>query len=299
MNKPYLLIDGSFLCAQARYAVGFLETSSLDKTGVIFGFLSRLLYLYKLTGSNKFIFAWDTKQSFRKQVYPSYKETRTKNLTKEEYKERIKYYRCVDFLRDEILPFLGFKNNFWYPGIEADDIIAYFSFNLKGPVYIISSDQDLYQLLSKNVEMLIPSIKKGPPKKYTKNDFKVEYGIHPKKWWKVKAIVGCRSDNVSGINGIGNVYAIRFLKKELNKDSKQYKKIKENWNVVERNIELVKLPHKKTPDFSLNKDDLSFGKFKKVCNRFEFFSFLEPNRSSEWRSLFGSSKNKIKERLNR
>ena len=33
---------------------------------------------------------------------------------------------------------------------------------------------------------------------------------------------------VSGINGIGNVYAIRFLKKELNKDSKQYKKIKEN-----------------------------------------------------------------------
>ncbi len=294
-----ILIDGGFVCAQARFATGHLETSDLDSTGVTFGFLSRLLYLCKMTGSKDFIFAWDTKESYRRNVYPEYKRTRTAKLTPEEYAERVEYYKQVDRLREDVLPRLGFKNSFWFPGLEADDVIAQVSLTSKKPCLIVSSDQDMYQLLTDDVSMLVPTTRGRPPKLYTKEDFIIAHKIPPKKWWKAKAIMGCQSDNVAGIRGIGPAYALRYLRDELSPDSKQYQMIKDNWDIVKRNVELVKLPHKKTPKIRLTEDELSYNAFAELCKEYEFESFLRSDNKQEWSELFGDSKKRIRERLNK
>lgn len=299
MSNTLILIDGGFVCAQARYATGNLESSASDITGVAFGFLARLLYLSKQTGSKNFIFAWDTRESFRKDAYKPYKQMRTARLTPEEYAERVEYYKQVDRLRDELIPMLGFKNCFHQKGVEADDVIAYVTQNTQKPCLIVSADQDLYQLLSDNVSMLIPTAKGRPPKLFTKEDFIIKHRIQPEVWWKAKAIMGCNSDNVEGIRGIGPVNAIKFLRGELKKDSKQYRLIKEQWEIVKRNIGLVKLPHKKTKPIVLQKDKLSYENFLNMCERLEFRSFLEGERSLEWVQLFSDSKSRIRERLNK
>ncbi len=297
MNNTALIIDGGYVCAQARFATGHLETSDKDITGVTFGFLSRLLYLTKYINSRRFIFAWDSRRSYRREAYASYKEMRTKNLSPEEIADRKEYYKQVDRLKDEIIPQLGFKNNFYQEGVEADDIVAYTSKKVSSGL-IVSADQDLYQLLTDNVSMMLPSMKGRPPKIYTKEDFEIEYNIPSSEWWKVKAIMGCASDNVKGVQGIGPVYALRYVRGELSKDSRQYKLIKDNWDIVKRNVPLVKLPHKKTLPVTLQEDELSYQNFVQVCEQLEFTSFLEGERSIEWSKLFGDSGKKVRKALN-
>ena len=295
MSK-HLIIDGGFVCAQAYYTTGHLESSSYDATGVIFGFLSRLLVLARTVDCYKFIFTWDTRKSYRKNAYKAYKESRTKDMTEEQLQERILYYKQVDRLRDEIIPRLGFKNNFYQSGLEADDLIAEVSQNLDGYGWIVSSDQDLYQLLRDNVSMLIPQLGRKPTKLYTSDDFRLEFGISPEDWWKVKAIMGCQSDNVAGIPGVGVKTALKYLKGELSKTSKQYARIKEQWDIVKRNVPLVKLPHKNTKPVSFSEDETSFQEFLNVCEELEFTSFLKER--DDWNKVFGGSGRTIRRRLN-
>ncbi len=297
MNDTVLIIDGGYVCAQARFTTGHLESSDKDITGVTFGFLSRLLYLTRYSNSRRFVFAWDARASYRRDAYKEYKETRTKDLTPEEMADRKEYYKQVDRLREEILPLLGFRNSFHQEGVEADDIVALAS-KMVPYGLIVSADQDLYQLLDDNISMMLPSMKGKPPTIYTKEDFEIEYKMPPSDWWKVKAIMGCASDNVKGVHGIGPVYACRYVRNDLPKETRQYKLIKDNWDIVKRNIPLVKLPHKKTNPISFVEDELSYQNFVKVCEQLEFTSFLEGERSIEWSRLFGDSKKKVRSKLN-
>ena len=82
---------------------------------------------------------------------------------------------------------------------------------------IVSTDNDLYQLLGYNVFIYNPSTKV----KMTAKRFKLEYGISHKKWVIAKSIGGCNSDEVVGIKGAAdpknnpNSKAIAYIKGEL------------------------------------------------------------------------------------
>ena len=133
----YILIDSNNLAWIAHHSTGDLSNNE-KRVGVIYGFM-RFIYQYtELFESNKFIFLFDSRASKRKKIYPKYKEKRRKKLTSDEYLDRKICFEQITDLRLSVLPKLGFRNVYWQPGYEADDLIAYFANKLYGNNIFIS-----------------------------------------------------------------------------------------------------------------------------------------------------------------
>jgi 5'-3' exonuclease len=272
----------------AWHSMGALSAEEI-RTGTIFGFLKRVLSLAKEFKTNQFIFCWDSRRSRRKLIYPEYKANRRQQEpSPEERKENEIKYHQFDLLRTEILPALGFKNNYRKFGYEADDLIAHFA--LTSPVkeldnnIVVSSDNDLFQLL--NLCTIYSLYKK---QLYTRNDFIDEWGVDPGVWWRVKAIAGCSTDNVEGIKGVGEKTAIRYLHAELPENGVVCQRIdsEEGQKIIERNIPLVRLPFTCTTSWknlAIKKDDFRRNNFLDVFDNYRFQSFL--NNFQEWEKVF-------------
>lgn len=269
----HTIIDCNAVCHAAKYSIGSLSWEE-KQTGIIFGFLRQLLKLSKLY-KHDFIFCWDSKESFRKKIYPKYKFNRDKNKTEEEKQLDAIYFRQFDTIKTEVLPAIGYRNIFEVEGFESDDLIARLVSDGIDAV-IATSDSDLYQLLIQD-EIMMHDLRLK--QLIQEHDFTEKYGISPALWSKVKALAGCDSDNVEGISGVGIKTAVKYLNGELNPSSATYKKIKsdEGEDIFNRNFELVDLPHSTTPSLHLKKEVLSFRAFIKVCTECRFASMLHNN----------------------
>lgn len=284
MSEKFIIVDCNYLCHRAYYRLHDFDWNEL-KTGVIFGFFNTILTLTTKLKSNKFIFCWDSKDSFRKQDSPIYKANRSQLVLSPSEKEVMNQaYAQFDAIRKEILPALGFNNVFMQDGIEGDDLMAWLVMNqdFKESI-IVSSDKDLYQLLHHVKGIYHPDKKQL----YTELDFVNEHGIFPEDWPTVKAIVGDKSDNIPGIPGIGEVTAIKFLtNKKLSQ--RQLSAIWNNENLRTENLKLVKLPHPKTQPISMNGgDDFNWQEFTLMCNKYGFGSYLQTDNYLKWRKAFG------------
>ena len=274
-----IVVDCHGLCHRAKHSMGDLEYD-LQRTGVIFGFMSEMYRLAKSFNPCKFVFAWDSKDSLRKMVYPQY----GRHHDGEEYTEEdIIAFEQFSTIRDVVIPEMGFANSFLYSGLEADDIIASVVKNYAGKFIIVSSDHDLYQLLAQNVEIYSPYSKKM----MTHSEFYAKWGILPIKWAEVKAYAGCNSDNVPGIERVGEVTAAKFLRKALRPTTQAYKDILLNQELFERNMKLVKIPFEGTPTPVINNEErLSLDGFLRVCQRYGFTSMLDKESIRLWKQLF-------------
>lgn len=276
-----IIIDANGICHAAKYSMGSLSWKEKE-TGVIFGFLNQLLTVAKTMDSNQFLFTWDSVLSKRKEIFPDYKKSRRTELkTEDEQRLDDVAYKQFSELRQEILPFLGFRNNFISEGFEADDLIASITQHMSADYFaIISSDEDLYQLLRENV--YIYSTKKK--QSYTIKNLWTDFKIHPPDWAKVKAIGGCSSDGVPGIPGVGEKTAAKYLNKTLPYTGQAYRKIKDNQALIDFNMKLVKLPLEGTPIISkATPDDLCFENFMKTCKYLGFRSYMNETRMQEWK----------------
>lgn len=281
-----VIIDSNFICYKSMIAMKGLSWQEHD-TGVIFGFLREIQQLYDKFPSSKFAFAWDSRKSFRRDVYPDYKKR--PKVEDPEMEDLIRAGKPqFDEIRLKVLSRLGFKNNFVEVGLEADDIIAWlvrdYAWEMER-IYIISADEDLYQLLHKNVTIYNPRTKVY----FNKEDFEKEYGIHPDQWAWVKAVAGCSSDNVPGVRGIGEKTAVKYLLNELKRDSKKYNDIKNFDHLF--NLSLVQLPHDRAYPVELVEDELNFDEFEPMCLDYGFASLLKRENYNKWRQILGGSIN--------
>jgi DNA polymerase-1 len=254
------------------------------EVGVIFGFMKQLLSLAKIFKSNDLVFTWDSRQSIRtKMLFPAYKETRKREKTPEEKMFDDDAYRQFDIIRKEIIPTLGFKNNFMIDGYEADDLMAEIVFsNPNKTIVIISTDEDLYQLLSDDVTMY--SIRKKQT--YTNINLWKEFRITPEEWGEVKSISGCSTDSIPGVPNVGEKTACKYITKKLDKNTKTYRAIKESKELIDRNKKLIILPLKGTPSITLLpkiNDTLQIKNFITICQRYGFNSFTEGNALIDWK----------------
>lgn len=280
-SRKTIIVDCNYLGHASRFAIDSnLRTSKGIYTNVIYGFLETILNLCNYYVTNDLIFVWDSKESKRKELFPDYKKSRHKDLTEEERKALTEAYKQFKKLRKRILPALGFNNNFMVSGYEGDDLIADIVMNDPyGKEFLIyASDHDLYQLLSYNVSI----IKKSGI--YTVKDFVNEFGISPKKWWRVKVLAGCASDEVPGIKGVGEKTACKYLKNELKEKSVTYKKIVDEKEEIEtKNKPLVKLPFEGLPHIELQKNKFDLEKTKEIFEYYELQSFLD--NFDEWEEI--------------
>lgn len=277
INKEIAIIDCSALAHRVKYTLPNLEAEFMP-TGVIFGFMLKVLEISKRFKTNQFVFAFDSdKRKYRrKKIYSGYKvPDKPKELTEENIYLNNLCYNQLDILRKEFLPKIGFKNIYIEKGYEADDIIANIVMNNNGKFIIYSGDEDMYQLLN------YAKIYKPNKKIYTKIKFLEEYRINPSKWYKVKAIAGCKSDCIPGVQGVGEKKAIQFLKKEGTTNMRN--KILSHKKMIKRNIKLVKLPFGKMKPIYLEKGEiLNLGNFIDICNNYNFQSFLKMDQLIIW-----------------
>lgn len=295
MNKP-VIIDGGFISAQARFSLGFAQTTDGIKTGIVFGILYRLLSLSQFLHSNQFIFTWDSKHSLRKKMYPSYKGNRHNKMNPEEWEEFLLFKEQVTSFRKKVLARLGFRNTFIQNGYEADDLIASICKDV-GPCFVFSADSDLYQLLNPSVTMVIPNKGREKYRLFSQGDFEKKYGISPAKWWRIKALAGCSSDNVKGIHGIGELTAIKYVSGQLVRGAK-YDLIRNNLRTYTRNVPLVRLPFKNVKKFKIRRDRLDYDSFVDLCKEYQLYSFLDGRSKMEWLSFFKDAKGDIRRSLN-
>lgn len=239
--KIWLIFDATYVAYRALHSTGAL-TFDGDATGVLYGFLRDIETQTELHGATNFVFAFDYGgPGLRAEIDPNYKFSRyNKELTEEELQIQKSFREQIFRLKYTILPEMGFRNIFFEKGFEADDIIALIAEDIpyEDEAVIISADEDLWQCISSNVKCY------NPRSGNTVNiqSFKKKWHIDPSMWSFVKAMAGCVSDDVKGIEGIGNISAAKWYANELKEGSKKHETILDNLSIVNKNMSLVRLP---------------------------------------------------------
>ena len=262
MTKTFLALDCNYLCHRAYHAMN-ASGVDFDGMGATFGFLRDIAIFQEMFNTTNTVFCWDYGKGLREQHTPSYKASRRARheaLPEEEQEALSNFHIQVDALREEYLSEIGFSNIFYQEGYEADDMIASVCNSLpkECDIVMVSSDQDLYQLLSKRVVMFNPHKKKT----FTDKWFFQTYGLAPPCWADVKALAGCATDDVAGVRGIGEITACKLLRGEM-LGSESWKKFK----AFDRktNLRLVELPYEGTQTFVPKEDTVTQKKWNLLC----------------------------------
>lgn len=245
------MIDFYNLAHRAAYS---LRRADLEfdgkKTGVLYGFVSQLFGLMDLYGTNRVIVCSDhpAGPTRRKELFAGYKAKREPKTEKEaEVKAAVREGIAVAV--KALKGFAGFKF-LRAAGLEADDLIAA---EVKGryakdseDMVIVSSDEDMYQLLKPGVSIHKP----GGRGLYTLSMFRDEHdGIRPADWVYAKAIAGCDGDDVPGVKGVGVKTATKYLAgRPVREDLKLAIEAFKDSKKFHRNVELVRLPMAGTPE---------------------------------------------------
>ncbi len=208
-EKPTLLIiDGHSLAFRAFYALPLDSFTTRDgqHTNAIHGFLSMLILLLQNEKPTHLAVAFDiSRYSFRTREYPEYKGTRGE--TPPEFVGQIP-------LLEEALKAMGVwtvsKEDY-----EADDILA--TLAMRGAaegyrVLVVSGDRDAIQMVKPGVTLLYPNARGvSELKRYDRDAVVERYGIEPEQYPDVAALVGETSDNLIGIDKVGEKTAVKWI----------------------------------------------------------------------------------------
>jgi DNA polymerase-1 len=281
VSKTWIIIDCPNLVYRAYFSTGKLSYKD-RATGVLFGFFRELKYLQDKFGVYLPVFCWDVGESKRMKILPTYKKSRKERWEKmsEEEREGITRMRQqATLLRTKYLKQVGYRNNFWADGYEADDVIASVVMNLPvgDKAVVVSSDKDLYQLLTWPCRVYDPRSKML----WTNRRFFRHYGVRPTYWADVKALAGDAGDDIDGLEGVGIKPAIKHMIQEFYPNGKPkpgpkgevYKRISaalkdRKW--IMRQMKLVGIPFEGCPTFRPQPDKLDHSKLSELYSSLGF-----------------------------
>ncbi|RDX92041.1 DNA polymerase I, thermostable, partial [Mucuna pruriens] len=141
-------------------------------------------------------------QNFRHNLYPAYKSNRPP--TPDTIVQGLQYFKAS-------IKAMSIK----VPGVEADDVIgtlALRSVDAGYKVRVVSPDKDFFQILSPSLRLLRIAPRGDQMVSFGVEDFAERYGgLKPCQFADMIALSGDRSDNIPGVNGIGDVHAVQLL----------------------------------------------------------------------------------------
>ena len=209
--KKILVIDGNSIINRAFYGVRPLTTKSGKHTNAIFGMINIIQRQLSAIKPDYAAVAFDVKHpTFRHEMYSEYKAGR--HATPEELLSQFADAKeCLTLMGLHIMEL---------PGYEADDIqgtVAKMAHALPDTVsYVLSGDRDLLQLIDNKVSVLL--VTNAETKEMHEEEFRAEYGISPKDFVDMKALMGDSSDNIPGVAGIGKKTAETLIQSFGNLD---------------------------------------------------------------------------------
>jgi len=213
-----LLIDGNNLAFRVHWTHKKLTSKGVP-VSLLYGFFRSLVALRKKFPNYFPVVAWDgvydrrlaeSKIAVEEGLIPSEYKANRKREPDEALppdiqcmfeqlpvlKEGLKFARVMQVTRK---------------GVEADDIIyTYAKYNDEngGLNVIVTSDQDYYQVLSENTHVY-DAMKTNY---WTRKVFIENFGFEPALWVDVGALAGDSSDNIHGVPGVGEKWAVKFVK---------------------------------------------------------------------------------------
>ena len=206
--ERYMLIDGLNLFFRNFSAINTINSRG-EHIGGLGGFFRSLGALSRQIQPTQIVIVFDGigSSTSRKNIIPGYKSGRNvTRVTKHELFDNIddedesKYNqitRIIQYLQTLPVKIITLGN------VEADDVIAYMSHKmLKSPddrVFIVSSDKDYLQLITRQVIVYRPIEKEY----YTTDTVREKFNLDPHNFILYKTLMGDASDALPGIKGLG------------------------------------------------------------------------------------------------
>ena len=300
-----LILDGNNLAYKSMVLDDFRQANGIG-TSVTFGLLRSLYSLLKQFDTKYFIFTWDCGGSRkRKKLLPQYKQHRKSSMSDPEHKAKMdEFFRQLTTAK-KVLSFLKIPQ-LTISGIEADDLVSILAnvFAKKFDATIVSSDKDILQCVKSGVSVYNSHKKRL----YDSMNFERTFGVTPDQYLFARTMIGDKSDNIPGIHRVGDKTAFKLVKELTNPDKwnlsevlkqPEWKKKKistqilSSFDLIEKNIKLMKLPityhqldleDKNNYLKVVNKDfiksifitrSVEHKKFLQLMTKMEFFSILK------------------------
>ena len=214
-NDKVLIIDGLNTFIRVFSVIPTTNDDGIHVGGIV-GFLRSIGYTINMIRPTRTIIVFDGKggSNRRRKIYPEYKQNRrTKyrvnrsnsfaSQDDEKMNMIMQIQRVVEYLDNLPVTVLSYDN------IEADDTIGYVCRQVltDSQITIMSTDKDFLQLANGRIKIWSPTKKKM----YDENSVLEEYGIssHNYIWYRV--LDGDKSDNISGVRGLG----LKTIQKKL------------------------------------------------------------------------------------
>jgi 5'-3' exonuclease len=206
-KEHLLIVDGMALLFRAFYATAvtgqyMINTKGMPTNGVQ-GYIKHLLTAAEKILPTHIVVCWDMGgHTFRNDLFPAYKRNREAPPI-----ELIPQFDLAKTATSSFqLPNIGVA------GFEADDCIGTIAKRERPKkVTILTGDRDLLQLLDKHVDVMLLKKGYGNYASYTYETFYEEYGVTPKQFIDVKALMGDPSDGYPGVKGIGEKTAFKLI----------------------------------------------------------------------------------------
>ncbi len=202
-----MLIDGHALAFRAFHALANanLHTSSGEPTYAVYGFLQILLTTLQEQQPRYMVVAFDVGRTFRHEQYAEYKAGRSE--TPPEFHQQL--VRIKQTLQALNIPIATAE------GYEADDVIGTRAQQATREglnTVILTGDTDTLQLVNEQVTVLLANPSKTTMTLYDVAQVQERYnGLTPAQLADLRGLKGDNSDNIPGVNGIGEKSATSLL----------------------------------------------------------------------------------------
>ncbi len=207
-RNTLLLLDAYALIYRAYFAFinRPMRNSKGLNTSAIYGFTKAMLEAINRVEPTHIAVGFDLSgPTFRTAIYPEYKAQRQE--TPEDIRSSVPIIK--DMLRAMNIPILELQ------GYEADDIIGTAAKMAEAEgleVYMMTPDKDYGQLLSQSIKILKPGRSGNDMEIVTAEQFCRGYEIHePTQFIDILALWGDASDNIKGVNKIGEKTAAKLV----------------------------------------------------------------------------------------
>ena len=207
--KKLLVLDSNSILNRAYYGIRTLNAPDGTPTNAVYGFLNILIKLINDNTPDYIFAAFDLKApTFRHKMYSEYKANR--KAMPDDLAEQMPVAK--ELLRLMNVPILELE------GYEADDIIGTVS-RICGEnsieCLIATGDRDDLQLAENGTSVILASTRSGHSitEVYDQDSVIEKYGVTPSEFVDLKALMGDKSDNIPGVNGIGEKTASKLIGK--------------------------------------------------------------------------------------